>query len=105
MSSWVVILGLVAAALTTAANVPQLVKCWRTRETGDLSLVTLLALSTGLALWVLYGLLSRDAVIIAANAVALLIALALLVLKLRCDRPAFTHPTARRMADKGGGGR
>lgn len=80
LTTW---LGLLAAALTTAANVPQVLKAWRTRETRDLSLKMTLILASGLALWVVYGILQSDSVIVVANAAGLLLALSLTLLKLR----------------------
>jgi MtN3 and saliva related transmembrane protein len=77
------LLGLLAAALTTIANVPQVLKAWRTKETRDLSLAMTSILAAGLGLWVVYGILQSDAVIIIANAIAMLLALALTALKLR----------------------
>lgn len=77
------LLGLLAAALTTAANVPQVLKAWRTRETADLSLAMTVILAAGLGLWVVYGILQGDAVIVVANAIAMLLALTLTALKLR----------------------
>ena len=77
------VLGLVAAALTTAANIPQVIKAWRTGQTEDLSLRMTLTLATGLATWVIYGVMKSDPVIVIANAVALLLAITLSVLKLR----------------------
>ena len=62
---------LAAAGCTTLANLPQLIKAWTTRETGDLSLKTLLLLGSGLVLWVAYGLLHEDLVIILANGASL----------------------------------
>lgn len=76
-------LGLAAAALTTTANVPQVWKAWRTGETRDLSLAMTLILAGGLGLWVVYGVLQSDPVIVVANAIATLLALALAGLKLR----------------------
>ena len=49
------LIGGAAALLTTASNVPQLKKCWETRSAGDLSLKMLLALASGVALWIAYG--------------------------------------------------
>lgn len=80
LATW---LGLLAAVLTTAANIPQVLKAWRTRETRDLSLTMTLILASGLALWVVYGILQSDSVIIVANAAGLLLALSLMALKLR----------------------
>ena len=80
------LLGLVAATLTTAAFVPQLVKVWRSRSAADLSVVTLLVFSAGLALWLVYGVRIGAPPVIAANAVTLALNLAILVLKRRYDR-------------------
>ena len=60
-------MGTTAAFCTTASYLPQLRKCWRTGETGDLSLRMLLLLAAGLALWLIYGTLRGDAVIIIAK--------------------------------------
>jgi MtN3 and saliva related transmembrane protein len=80
---WLTALGLLAAALTTAANIPQVVKCWRTRKADDISLAMIVTLGSGLALWTLYGALRGDLVVVIGNTVAFLIACALLALKLR----------------------
>jgi MtN3 and saliva related transmembrane protein len=65
------LIGAAAAFCTTASYVPQLQKLRTTGETRDLSLKMLLILATGLVLWIIYGLLRSDAVVIAANAVGL----------------------------------
>lgn len=83
MSLFATSIGLSAAVLTTVANIPQVIKAWRTRETDDLSLVTIFTLATGLALWVVYGVLQTDAVLVGANAVALAVTLTLAGLKIR----------------------
>jgi MtN3 and saliva related transmembrane protein len=77
-------IGTAAGICTTFANIPQLKKVWMTGETDDLSIKTLLLLS-GLALWVLYGFLQGDWVLVAANAVSLAIAAALTYFKLKLD--------------------
>jgi MtN3 and saliva related transmembrane protein len=82
MSTLATLIGLAAAVCTTAANVPQLKKAWATGETDDLSLKTLLLLASGLGLWVAYGVLQEDLVILLANSISLALALALVSLKL-----------------------
>ena len=77
------LLGFAAATCTTAAYAPQVIKVWRTRSTGDISLGMFLVLILGLALWLVYGLLSGDAPLVAANAVTMLLAGGILVMKLR----------------------
>ena len=60
-----------AAFCTTVSYIPQVKKAWATHETGDLSLKMLLILSAGLSLWIVYGFLKGDWVIILANGVSL----------------------------------
>jgi MtN3 and saliva related transmembrane protein len=76
------LLGFLAGALTTLAFIPQVVKAWRTGSTADLSLAMLGVFTVGLSLWIVYGVATRQTPIIATNAVTLLLALALLALKL-----------------------
>jgi MtN3 and saliva related transmembrane protein len=75
--------GLVAAFCTTVSYYPQLKKCWMTGSAGDLSFKMFLTLAAGVALWVVYGVLQRDFVIIAANAVSLCLLAGILYFKLR----------------------
>ena len=77
------LVGFVAAFCTTVSYIPQVKKCWQTGSTGDLSLKMLLILSTGIGLWVLYGILKGDMVIIIANSVSLTMLASLLFFKLR----------------------
>jgi MtN3 and saliva related transmembrane protein len=65
------LIGTAAAFCTTASYIPQLRKCWTTGETDDLSLKMLLLLCCGLSLWIAYGVMREDIVIVAANALSL----------------------------------
>ena len=75
--------GMVAGCCTTLAYLPQVVKAWRTRRTQDLSLGMYLVLATGVALWLVYGLLIGSPSVVAANGVTLLLVLVVVALKLR----------------------
>ena len=77
------LIGLVAAFCTTLSYIPQIRKIWQTGETEDISLKMFLILATGIALWVVYGVLQHDAVIILANSVSLAFLAAILFFKLR----------------------
>jgi MtN3 and saliva related transmembrane protein len=77
------LIGLVAAFCTTVSYYPQLKKCWVTGSAGDLSLTTFVTLSAGVGLWVFYGVLKNDFVIIIANAVTLTPLMGILYIKLR----------------------
>lgn len=70
---WTSILGLVAGICTTAAVVPQLLKAWKTKVVDDVSPGMFFVLITGLALWVVYGVIKNDFPIIATNGVAFLL--------------------------------
>ena len=77
------LIGLVAAFCTTVSYVPQVRKCWQTGSAGDLSLKMLGILATGIALWIVYGVLKGDLVIIAANGISLTLLVFLLFSKVR----------------------
>jgi MtN3 and saliva related transmembrane protein len=76
-------LGLAAGCCTSLAFVPQVMKAWRTRRTQDLSLGMYLVLATGVALWLVYGLLVSSLSVTVANAVSLVLILVVVALKLR----------------------
>jgi len=75
------LVGYAAAALTATAFLPQVIKALRTRSTADLSMMMLACQSTGVALWIVYGVAIGSAPVIAANIVTLLLAVILLLLK------------------------
>jgi MtN3 and saliva related transmembrane protein len=81
--TFITVIGLIAAALTTSAYLPQVVKSWRTKSAKDLSLGMLAILCTGVFLWLIYGILNQDLPIILSNAATLMLALAILVLKIK----------------------
>lgn len=77
------LIGLAAALFTTTAFLPQVLRAWRTRSTGDLSYGTFVTYAIGLAMWLTYGLMIRDLPLILSNGTTLLLALAIVGLKLR----------------------
>ena len=76
-------IGTVAGTLTTAAYLPQVVKVWRSRSAGDISLQMYLLMVTGSALWLAYGLMLLDWPLIIANTVSLLFTAIILTFKIR----------------------
>ncbi len=77
------ILGLVAAALTTASFVPQVYKTWKEKSTKDISLTMYTVLFIGVVLWLIYGLNIQSLPVIFANTVTGILLLLMLVMKLR----------------------
>ena len=79
----IMIVGLIAAAFTTGAFVPQLIKVWRTKSTKDISAPMFALTSTGVLLWFIYGLFMNNFPIIAANSLAFVQAIVILAFKLK----------------------
>ena len=77
------IIGLLAAALTSLSYIPQLRKALPRGSTEDISLKMLIVLSSGLSLWIVYGVIHKDWVIALANVVGLFFVGAVLVCKIR----------------------
>lgn len=84
---WIVnLIGSLAAVCTTLAFVPQFVRVYRRRSARDISLITFLVFSLGVFLWLLYGFFIHSLPVIAANGATLVLALAILSLKLLYGR-------------------
>lgn len=75
--------GFIAGAITTASFVPQLVAVYRQKSAKDLSWSYLGMFTTGVTLWLVYGLMLSAPPIIVANAVTLALLLGIMVLKLK----------------------
>ena len=79
-------LGYFAGFLTTVSLVPQVIKMWTTKSADDFSLAMLLIWCTGISCWVVYGVLLDAVPIILWNVSTLLLAIAILVMKLKFTR-------------------
>jgi len=77
------ILGLVAGFLTTVAFTPQVLKIWKSRSAKDVSLKTYIAFAAGVALWIVFGILKGELPIILWNAVTLVLAGAIVAMKVK----------------------
>lgn len=77
------IVGAVAAFLTTAAYVPQTLKVLREKHTKSLSLGMYGMMTTGIALWFVYGIMIESPSLVAANGFTLIMAATILAMKLR----------------------
>jgi MtN3 and saliva related transmembrane protein len=77
------LLGFIAGTLTTVSFVPQVLRAWQTKRCHDLSWGMLFTFSTGVGLWLLYGLRIWAMPIIAANAVTLALLVIIIILKMR----------------------
>ncbi len=76
------LVGYSAAILTTVAFVPQALKSWRTRDLSGVSLTMYGLFTTGVALWLAYGIMLGAWPIIVANTITLALASTVLALKM-----------------------
>jgi MtN3 and saliva related transmembrane protein len=83
VSSWGPYVGACAAFLSSLSYVPQVRKAWPRGSTADLSLTMLVVLTCGLSLWIAYGVVRGDWVIVAANGVGAALSGLVLAFKLR----------------------
>jgi MtN3 and saliva related transmembrane protein len=79
------LIGYAAAAVSTFVFVPQVVRTWRLKSAKDLSMATLVMMCAGLVLWVIYGALTNQAPVIAANGIVFLLVSAIVVMKIKFD--------------------
>lgn len=77
------ILGTAAGTLTTLAFLPQVLKTWKSKSAKDISFGMFLLFSLGVLLWLLYGFAIGALPVILANTVTLVLALAIVVMKIR----------------------
>jgi MtN3 and saliva related transmembrane protein len=67
------LVGIGASAFTSTSLLPQLIKLIKEKKPEGVSILTLVVLFTGLALWIYYGILKSDWIIIISNSFALII--------------------------------
>jgi MtN3 and saliva related transmembrane protein len=77
------VIGALAAALTSLSYIPQVMKAWPRGSTADLSLKMLIVLTAGLSLWIVYGVLKQDWVIVVANSIGAALTGIVLICKCR----------------------
>ena len=75
------IIGISDSVFTAMASLPQLLKIVKEKKADDISAIMLLVLLTGLGLWVLYGFLKKDWILIIANSFSFLLNLVISILK------------------------
>ena len=80
---YVNIIGFMAAIGTTAAVIPQVIQSLKTKSTRDISLGMYVIFSTGVFLWLLYGLFIHSYPVVFANFITLILAIVVILTKLR----------------------
>ena len=72
------IIGLTAGTGTTVSFLPQVIKVFKYKKTEDLSPIMFCIHTTGVTLWIVYGVLVNNYIIILFNAITLILCIAIL---------------------------
>jgi len=75
--------GYIAAVLTTASFIPQAIKIIKTRDTTSISFFMYLLFTSGVGMWLVYGIIHRNLPIMLANVVTTVFASIILAYKIR----------------------
>lgn len=75
--------GYVAAILTTISFIPQVIKSHKAKNLSEISLQMYILFTSGIFLWLVYGLVINSLPIIIANAITFVLAAYILYLKIK----------------------
>ena len=80
------IIGFMATGFAVTSTVPQIRKALRTKKSDDLSIRFIIVLIIGLSLWVVYGVVKNDIVLVIGNMTAVALNSYMLFLKIKFSR-------------------
>jgi MtN3 and saliva related transmembrane protein len=80
------LIGITAGILVLSSFIPQLHKAYKTKRMLDVSIYLMALIASGMFLWVIYGIIRRDPVIIGTNAAGFVLNIILMILKLKYDK-------------------
>ena len=79
-------LGYIAATITTIAFLPQIIKTVKSKSAKDVSMGMFVLFTTGVFLWIVYGVLTTAYPVLIANTVIFCLALTQIILKIKYDK-------------------
>ena len=79
-------IGIIAGILVLSSFIPQLYKAYKTKKMQDVSIYLMGLIASGMFLWVIYGLIRKDPVIVGTNISGFILNIILIALKLRYDK-------------------
>jgi MtN3 and saliva related transmembrane protein len=77
------ILGYTAGFITSLTFLPQVIKTWKEKSAKDISLMMFVIAAVNEIMWIVYGILLNNWVIILTNATVLAMSLIMIIFKLR----------------------
>jgi MtN3 and saliva related transmembrane protein len=73
-------IGIIASICTGISLLPQLIKLIKEKKAENVSFAMMVVLLGGLVLWIIYGLLKKDYIIVTSNGVSILLNISILIL-------------------------
>jgi MtN3 and saliva related transmembrane protein len=80
------ILGYAACAVTALTFLPQVIKTWKEKSAKNVSLLMFLIAFINEVMWIAYGVLRNDMVIIVTNVIMIIMCSTMIVLKLKYNK-------------------
>ena len=77
------ILGYSACAITALTFLPQVIKTWREKSAKNVSLLMFIIAAVNEVMWIAYGVMRNDMVIIVTNVIMIVMAFTMITVKLR----------------------
>lgn len=77
------ILGMAAGSISAVTFLPQVIKTWKTKSAGDISILMFTFATISVIMWLVYGIILRDIPIIYTNSLVLICSLIMLYFKFR----------------------
>jgi MtN3 and saliva related transmembrane protein len=76
------IIAILATVVVVSANIPQIIKGYKTKSLEDVSMLFLIVLFSGVVLWLIYGVLINEPTFIISNSVILVSIIVLISMKI-----------------------
>jgi MtN3 and saliva related transmembrane protein len=80
------LIGTIAGILVLCSFIPQLHKAYKTKRMLDVSIYLMGLIASGMFLWIIYGIIREDPVIIGTNASGFILNVILIILKIKYDK-------------------
>jgi MtN3 and saliva related transmembrane protein len=80
------ILGYAACAVTALTFLPQVIKTWKEKSAKNVSLMMFVIAFINEVMWIAYGVLRNDMVIIVTNVIMIIMCSIMIILKLRYNK-------------------
>ena len=80
--NWINVIGYTAGVLTAITFLPQVIKTWKMKAAGEVSFLMIILVTSSVSIWIIYGVMLNNNVIIVTNSVVLILSLILIYFKL-----------------------